>query len=119
MSKRPKSKVLVESSGSEEDSGSEQEEVKSKKKQKKEKPEASSSSGTKQDDGSYVFPLANKRQVTVRDFRGKVYVDIREFYEDKNSGDMKPGKKGISLPVDQWGKLKELIDDIDEAVSAM
>ena len=29
----------------------------------------------------------------VRKFKGKVYVDIREFYTDKN-GDEQPGKKG-------------------------
>jgi hypothetical protein len=31
--------------------------------------------------------------VKVRDFRGKVYVDIREYYE--SDGDLKPGKKGV------------------------
>lgn len=29
----------------------------------------------------------------VREFKGKLYVDIREMYYDKD-GDMKPGKKG-------------------------
>ncbi len=29
-------------------------------------------------------------------------VDIREWYQDKDSGDLKPGKKGISLPMAQW-----------------
>jgi hypothetical protein len=40
----------------------------------------------------------------VRDFKGKTYVDIREYYTDKNM-DMMPGKKGISLNVEQV-KLK-------------
>ncbi|CAM9129993.1 unnamed protein product [Choristocarpus tenellus] len=29
-------------------------------------------------------------------------VDIREFYEDRASGELKPGKKGISLQAAQW-----------------
>jgi hypothetical protein len=38
-------------------------------------------------------------------------VNIREYYADK--GVEKPGKKGISLAVDQWEKLKSLINQID------
>jgi len=37
--------------------------------------------------------LGNNRQVNVRNFKGKYYVDIREMYYDKE-GDLKPGKKG-------------------------
>jgi len=37
--------------------------------------------------------LGNNRQVNVRNFKGKYYVDIREMYHDKD-GDLKPGKKG-------------------------
>lgn len=29
----------------------------------------------------------------MREFKGKILVDIREFYED-SAGEMKPGKKG-------------------------
>jgi len=39
-------------------------------------------------------------------------VDIREFYTDQE-GELKPGKKGISLNKDQWEKLKSLIPKID------
>jgi hypothetical protein len=27
-------------------------------------------------------------------FKGKRLIDIREYYEDKETGEMKPGKKG-------------------------
>lgn len=36
--------------------------------------------------------LSNKRRVVVAKFQGNMFVNIREFYEDK-SGEMKPGKK--------------------------
>lgn len=46
------------------------------------------------------------------EFRGKSYVNIREYYDDK--GVEKPGKKGISLAADQWDKLKSLMEQIDK-----
>jgi len=60
--------------------------------------------------------IGNNKWVTVREFKGKTYVDIREFYVDKNTMDTKPGKKGISLNTEQYQKLKGLIDDIDHAL---
>jgi hypothetical protein len=44
--------------------------------------------------------------VQVREFKGKTYVDIREYYVDKNTMETKPGKKGISLSCEQYQKLK-------------
>jgi hypothetical protein len=47
--------------------------------------------------------------VSVTTFKGIKYVDIREYYTDKSSGEEKPGKKGISLTIDQWNKLKAAV----------
>ena len=49
-------------------------------------------------------PLIGNVKLTVRKFKGTVYVDIRETYNDKQ-GNEKPGKKGISLNVEQWNEL--------------
>jgi hypothetical protein len=48
---------------------------------------------TKSEDEDTIWDLGNNRQVNVRNFKGKYYVDIREMYYDKD-GDLKPGKKG-------------------------
>ncbi|XP_058963573.1 activated RNA polymerase II transcriptional coactivator p15 [Pocillopora verrucosa] len=109
MSKRVTSKPTVSDS-----SDSDEEEIKPRKnKPKKSKKE----SGTEHTEPG-VFELTNKRRVTVREFKGKILVDIREFYED-SAGEMKPGKKGISLQLDQWETLKNHIADIDEAIEEM
>ena len=60
-----------------------------------------------------VFNLSNNRRVTVREFRGKTLIDIREYYTDA-AGDLKPGKKGLSLTVEQYEKFLELIPKINE-----
>ncbi|XP_019465556.1 CUGBP Elav-like family member 5 isoform X3 [Meleagris gallopavo] len=43
-----------------------------------------------------MFQIGKMRYVQVSCFKGKVLVDIREFYTDKE-GDMKPGRKGCAF----------------------
>lgn len=76
-------------------------EVKSKKrkrenedKEEKKSKKASEKESDKNEDN--VWELGNNRQVSVRDFKGKLYVDIREMYMDKELN-LKPGKKGINF----------------------
>ncbi|XP_076875917.1 SUB1 regulator of transcription a [Brachyhypopomus gauderio] len=73
---------------------------------------ASKSSSNKNDS---MFQIGKMRYVSVRDFKGKVLIDIREYWMDQE-GEMKPGKKGISLSPEQWNQLKDQIDDVDDAV---
>ncbi|GAA57477.1 activated RNA polymerase II transcriptional coactivator p15 [Clonorchis sinensis] len=66
-----------------------------------------------------MIDLTGKKFVSVRQFKGRTFVDIREFYEDKSTGEMKPGKKGISLNVEQWDYLKSVMSEIDRDIVNM
>nr|XP_009939023.1 PREDICTED: activated RNA polymerase II transcriptional coactivator p15-like [Opisthocomus hoazin] len=65
-----------------------------------------------------VFQIGKMRYVRVSCFKGRVLVDTREFYTDKE-GSMKPGRKGIALAAEQWNELKEIISEIDAAVKKL
>ncbi|XP_033125200.1 activated RNA polymerase II transcriptional coactivator p15-like [Anneissia japonica] len=106
----PKSKEFLESS---DDSDTEKPVAKKSKKEGKKKSKESSS----KDEDPNRFELSRTRFVNVREFKGKVLIDIREYYEA--GGEMKPGKKGISLSVDQWKKLKEVVDDVDDSIKEL
>ncbi|KAI1233254.1 Activated RNA polymerase II transcriptional coactivator p15, partial [Lamprotornis superbus] len=73
---------------------------------------ASSKQSSNRDEN--MFQIGKMRYVSVRDFKGKVLIDIREYWMDQE-GEMKPGRKGISLNPEQWNQLKEQISDIDDA----
>ncbi|XP_018956178.1 activated RNA polymerase II transcriptional coactivator p15-like [Cyprinus carpio] len=77
------------------------------------KPSGSAKSDRNNDDN--MFQIGKLRYVSVRDFKGKVLIDIREYWMDQ-AGEMKPGKKGISLNPEQWNQLKEQMSDIDDAI---
>lgn len=46
----------------------------------------------KNKEGESYWEIDRQRRVTVRTFKGKIYVDVREYYE--KDGKLLPGKKG-------------------------
>ena len=60
-----------------------------------------------------TWQLDQYRKVTMKKFHGNVLVDVREFYMDKLSKEIMPGKKGISLTLDQLKHLKSLFPELD------
>uniref|UniRef100_A0A0N5C8I7 PC4 domain-containing protein n=1 Tax=Strongyloides papillosus TaxID=174720 RepID=A0A0N5C8I7_STREA len=85
------------------------EEVSSSKKQKKDKTGGNSDDAPyiTGKDGSKMYSLGNERYVSKSSFKGKEYINIREYYKDGD--EMKPGKKGISLTMEQFEALKNAI----------
>ncbi|XP_039787222.1 RNA polymerase II transcriptional coactivator SUB1-like [Panicum virgatum] len=66
------------------------------------------------EDGTVVAEISKNKKVSVRSWKGKVYVDMREFYV--KDGKTLPTRKGISLQLDQWKILRDNIKAIDEAI---
>ncbi|KAL8767032.1 MAG: hypothetical protein Q9209_006326 [Squamulea sp. 1 TL-2023] len=64
------------------------------------------------------WEITSTRRVNISEFKGQRMVNIREYYEDKNSGAMLPGKKGISLPLAQYSTLITLLPEIEAALYA-
>ena len=67
--------------------------------------------------GEITLFLDAYKRLTLRKYKGKLLVDIREFYYSE--GEMKPGKKGISLSVDCWNKINDNIDFINESIKEL
>ncbi|KAL1196314.1 RNA polymerase II transcriptional coactivator KIWI [Cardamine amara subsp. amara] len=66
-------------------------------------------------DDIFICNISKNRRVSVRNWNGRIWVDIREFYV--KDGKTLPGKKGISLSVEQWNTLRSHAEDIDKALS--
>ncbi|CAD5219578.1 unnamed protein product [Bursaphelenchus okinawaensis] len=66
-------------------------------------------------DGNEMLEIGNNRFLTVREFKGKALVDIREYY--MKDGKRMPGKKGISLSREQFMTMKDLIGDIEQKLN--
>jgi hypothetical protein len=62
------------------------------------------------DDGCEYYSLGRDRRISSSSFKGKRYINIREYYEDKKTGEMKPGKKGITLNPIEWKNLLAVAD---------
>ena len=60
------------------------------------------------------WEIGKNRKVILSEFKGKWYVNIREYY--MADGEMRPGKKGISMTMEQWRAFRGICDDVDEAI---
>lgn len=79
--------------------------------------EAEASSALVNDEGEKYFELSSRRRVTVRTYRNSTLIDIREYYE--KDGKHLPGRKGISLSLDQFNTLAEIMPEIQAAADQL
>ncbi|KAN0015284.1 hypothetical protein ACTFIU_008009 [Dictyostelium citrinum] len=85
--------------GASDESGEEKKKVVVK---KSKTPSTSSSSSSSSSTNEKSISLSDKRKISYSNFKGLERIDIREYYEDKSSGELKPSSKGISLTKEQF-----------------
>jgi len=53
------------------------------------------------------FEKSQSKQICihVQEFKGSVFLSIREFYKDTGSGDWKPSQKGVTIPPELYAEL--------------
>ena len=67
-----------------------------------------------------VWNMGNTRKmktVILKDFKGKAFIEIRNYYVDRITMDIRPRKRGIILNYHKYKKLKSIIGNIDHALS--
>jgi len=68
-------------------------------------------------EGDSYIELGKQKRITVRKFKGMVLIDVREYYG--KAGEEKPGKKGISLTLEQWRALQSVSDDVNYLIDQL
>lgn len=63
--------------------------------------------------GEPYWLLSQHRRLTVRKWRSSTLIDLREYYTGADDKEL-PGKKGISLSVEQWNQLKAVMENVDQ-----
>ena len=54
-------------------------------------------------------------RATLKEFRGRRYLDLRIYYQD-DAGEWKPTRKGVSLSTDFMPELKEAVACLEKAL---
>ncbi|MEM7184834.1 MAG: transcriptional coactivator p15/PC4 family protein [Spirochaetota bacterium] len=57
-------------------------------------------------------------RVEVSEFRGKKLLNLRVWYTDPESEELKPTKKGIAIPAELFGEVKEAFLQGGEALES-
>ena len=75
-----------------------------------------SSSSDSEGPNAQKIMLSPYRFINVNSFKGRDYINIREYYKDRE-GMMRPTKKGIMLKLDEWRKLAKSVNEIDRILN--
>ncbi|OJD22428.1 hypothetical protein ACJ73_06226 [Blastomyces percursus] len=64
--------------------------------------------------GDIYWKISRLRRLTVSSFKGRTMVSVREYYE--KDGQELPGKKGISMPLEQFNTMVQLLPNVEAVI---
>jgi hypothetical protein len=62
-------------------------------------------------------PNGNAVKVTINEFRDSIYLHIREYTMDGDTGEWFPTKSGFSMPADEVSSLLPLLQEASEVIA--
>ena len=65
------------------------------------------------------FHIGGERYAFVKRFKDRVYVNIREYYLNRDQTKLLAGKKGLNLPSEEWMSLYAQSTAITEALEKL
>ena len=69
------------------------------------------------DKNAVAFHIGGERYAVVKRFKGRVFVNLREYYAKEGSSKLLAGKKGLNLTSDEWKQLAEQSANITAALN--
>ena len=51
-------------------------------------------------------------QMSIRKYKGRLYIDLRVWFMSKSAQSMRPTKKGVFIPFDQLPQLRKGVDEL-------
>ncbi|CAK4031702.1 PC4-domain-containing [Lecanosticta acicola] len=70
----------------------------------------------KDDDGNAYWDLSGTRRLGVSHYKGNTLINIREYYD--KDGKMMPGRKGISITIDQFNAFLQVLPQVESVLAA-
>ena len=55
---------------------------------------------------------------TLHEYKQRKYLDLRVFFKPKDGDEMRPTRKGLTLPIELVGELKKGIDSCQKDIAA-
>jgi hypothetical protein len=55
--------------------------------------------------------------ISFREYKGRKYLDLRIFYQPEDQQEMRPTKKGITIPLELLGELKKALGSCEKKIA--
>lgn len=63
-----------------------------------------------------MIQIGSDIHVEASEYKGKTYIVMRRFYDD--NGEMRPGKQGINMKVEEWLEFCNKFEEIKKEVNS-